>query len=131
MPDQQNTFPVELARERVQDGTKPQNYVAPAFAAGRAMIKLAQQPAKLGLFRVQRGDACVGQPVQDTELFFAQPLVYNQGIFLVSQASRFQHEVGSFAGAKIRRGEDHRGALFRGKPSKPAAEGQRLALPQR
>ena len=81
MPDQQDTLAAKLAGDHVNTRTKPENDVAPAFAAGRTVVELAQQAAKLGLLRVQSGYAGVSQPVQNAELFFAQPLVHNQRIF--------------------------------------------------
>ena len=61
------------------------------------------------------------QPVQDAELFLAQPLVYDQRVFFAGQPRRVQHHPRRLPGALVGRGENDGGLLLGRLPPKPAA----------
>ena len=73
--DDEHALAAVLARHRVEEAAQAQDHVAPAFAAGRPEIELADVQALLGELGVLGADAERGQPVEDAELLLAQPLV--------------------------------------------------------
>ena len=71
----QYALTVVLARKHLRGAAQPQNDVAPAFSTRRTMIKLAEQAAELSLIGEVLSDSNCGQPIQNSELFLAEPLV--------------------------------------------------------
>ena len=60
-----------MQADSVEQAAQPQNDVAPALAARRTVIELAQQAAELGLVRKLFLDASPGEAVQNTKLLLA------------------------------------------------------------
>ena len=77
--DDQHALAPVLARQHVDHAAQAQDHVAPALAAGRPEIELADVRALLGELRVLGADAERRQPVEDAELLLAQPLVADAG----------------------------------------------------
>ena len=77
--DDQHAVAAVLARQHVEQAAQAQDHVAPALAAGRAEVELADVQALLGELGVLGADAERRQPVEDAELLLAQALVAHAG----------------------------------------------------
>ena len=77
--DDEDAVAAVLARQHVEEAAQAQDHVAPALAAGRAEVELADVQALLGELGVLGADAERRQPVEDAELLLAQPLVADAG----------------------------------------------------
>ena len=64
-----------IAAQHFDETAQAQDDVAPALAARRTEIELADQTPLFGEFRKFVDDAALGEAVEDAEFFFAQTLV--------------------------------------------------------
>ena len=128
MADQQHPFAPVFARQHVYDGAQAQDDIAPAFAARRTVVELAQQPPQFGLLRVLLDDACVGQPVQNAELPLPQTFIHRQSLFVLKQPGTFHRDLRRLAGAFVGRSPHDRRRFFRRQTPEPIAQCPRLAF---
>ena len=75
MGDDEHLLAAVLPADGVEDAPHPQPHVAPALAARRPVVELADPGPGLGLVGEALRDAGVGEPVEDPELPLPQPLV--------------------------------------------------------
>jgi len=127
--DDQHALSAVFAGHRVEHAAQPQDDVAPALAAGRTKIELADVAALLAQRRIGAGDARHGHPVQDAELLFAEPLIRDHARRRRVHDAR--DDARGFQRPQIRRREHHRRAFGGGLRCKPVGQRTRLLLAQR
>ena len=76
--DHEHVLAAVLTRDAVERAPDAQRDIAPALAAGRAMVELADPAPCFGLLGVLRGDPGFRQPIEHAELTLAQPLVEHE-----------------------------------------------------
>ena len=124
----QHSLAAVFAGYHLGRAAQPQDDVAPAFAARRPVIELAKQPAELGLVRELFSDPHGGEPVEDSELFFAESLVDDEGVGIFAHAGGFDDETGGVSGPEVGRSKHDVRSLVIGKGAEPASEGGGLPL---
>src|SRR5512141_3092232 len=82
MSDEKNALAAVLSRDHFRCAAQAQNHVAPALSAGWTMIEFSQEAAIFCLIGVIRFDADLGEPVENSEFLFAQPLIDDQAILV-------------------------------------------------
>ena len=115
----QHAFAAVLAHDGVEQAAQAQDHVAPAFAARRTEIELADVAALLVQFRVFMGDADRCQAVKDAKFFFAQALV---GLHGVRTAHAVQHDARSIGRPHVGRVQYDVGALIGRHVREPACQ---------
>ncbi len=136
--DDEDAIAPIFARQHVEKAAQAQDHVAPAFAAGRAKVELADVRPLLGELGIPGADAERRQPVEDAELLFAQPLVADAGdgadvaVGLVSvRAQCGEDAVAGLAGADVGRAEHDLRLLVARQGGEPVAERVALLLAER
>ena len=79
--------PTVVQAHRVERTTQTKDHIAPALTSRRTVIELAKKTAEFGLLRMQLLDAGASKPVEDAELLFAQPFVYDERLVLSERKS--------------------------------------------
>ena len=138
MADDEHALARIVARDGIDHAAQAQNDVAPAFAAGRAKIKLADVLALLVQVGIALRDAVDGEAVKDAEFFLAQALVDLARHFARCLAANrrrvvhggaidgVQHDARRLGRAQIRRMQHHVGPRALRHGGEPV--GQRLRL---
>src|SRR5690348_3538971 len=106
----------------VERAPQPQDDIAPALAARRAMIELAEETTKFGLLRVQLLDARARQAIQDAELLFAQALIDDQLRRLTAPTVMLADELGGMTSARIGRAQDDLRTTVRSERAEPKTQ---------
>lgn len=126
--DDQHSLPAVLARQHLGRAAQPQNHVAPAFSARGPMVELAQQTPELGLVGELFADADGREPVENSEFLFAQPLVDDEGVRVLTHACCLDYQTGGVPRAQVgRRQHDVRPPL-RGHCPEPTTQRDRLTF---
>src|SRR5688572_24506671 len=130
MGDDEHALVAILQLHRVEQAAQPQDDVAPALAAGRSIIELADVGPALGLEREASGDARLRQAVEAAELLLAQALVGDVDQRPTSEVAALDDLRRGLQRPHIRRREDDPWPLVLRLGREPASERQRLALAQ-
>ena len=117
--------------DRVERTSEAQDDVAPALAAWRPVIELAQKPAELGLVGMELLDARAGEAVEDTELLLTQALVDDERMALDTDAPFSLDDLGRALRPEIGRGQNDVGAFCCRQGGKPASKGPGLLFSER
>ena len=129
--DDQHAAAAVVQGDRVERAAQAQDDVAPALAAGRPVVELAEEAAELGLVGMMPLDAGAGEPVEDAELLLAQALVDDERVALGAEPACRLDELGRALRPQIGRGQDDV-RPFRGRQrGEPASERARLLFPER
>ena len=130
MDDHQDALLAVLASQHLVETAQTQDDIAPAFAARRPEIELADMSELLGQFGELGTDAGTGEAVENAELLLAQSLVDPSLWHRVVAARRredCQYMVGSLPGTQVGRAQDDLRPLAGRHLGEPLAE--RFGLP--
>src|SRR6476469_8962814 len=128
MTHEEHTLSAVLAGYHFNGTAKTENYIAPAFSSRRPMIKLAEQSAELGLFRVISLNAHFREAIQNSEFLFAQTLVDNERIRILAEPGSFGNDRRGILCSHVRRCKNHIRFAVRGQLGEPSAERGALLL---
>ena len=106
MRHNQHALAAVLARHHFQQAAQTQNHVAPALAAWRTKVKLADMAALLMQIRVLVLNAERRQAVKNAKLFFAQTLVHAQ-LDSAFDASAVHNQLSRFHGPDVGRTQQY------------------------
>jgi len=99
--DDEHTLPTVFARDHFHGAAKAQDDVAPALAARRPVIELAEQEAEIRLLGMELSNAEAGATIENSEPLFAEPLVNDERIAVAWQSRRLDDEIGGGARPKV------------------------------
>ena len=119
-----------MQADRVEQTAQAQDHVAPALAAGRPMIELAEPAPEPGLLRLVPRDARLGQQIEDTEFLFPQPLVGDETTRPARHSGCARDQFGGLARPSIGRDQHHLRLCGRRERAEPSAERPRLFAPE-
>lgn len=124
--------PTVVQAHRIERATQTKDHIAPALTSRGTVIELAEKPAEFGLLRMQLLDARASEPVEDAELFFTQPFVYDERLVLGERKSaRLAYQRARGLRPQIRRSHHNVGPSIFWLRCEPLAKREGLAFPER